>query len=108
MASRRTHYTRANPYPTPTPIVDNPNLISRRSKIQESSISPTPSIKEDSCLDELLFIEDLPFDNSFDLSLFRTRSESALHDIVIDPDFIADLEVEKVNQSIDEYILNSP
>ena len=96
MASRRTHYTMANLDPNPAPVVDNPNLISRRSKRQENSVSPTPSIKADSCPDEWLFLEDLPFDESFDLSLFRTRSESALDDIVLDPEFIADLEVQKV------------
>ena len=56
----------------------------------------------------VVVLEDLPFDESFDLSLFRTRSESALDNIVLDPEFIIDLEVQKANQSIDEYILNSP
>ena len=105
LASRK--YTRANPDPNPTPVGDNPNLISRRLKRQESSVSPSPSIKVDSCPDAWLFLEDLPFDLSFDLSLFRTRSKSALDDIVLDPNFIADLEVQKENQSVDEYILNS-
>lgn len=88
--------------------MDNPNLISRTSKRKESSASPTPSINVDSFLDDLLFLEDLPFDQSFDLSLFRMRSESALDDIVLDPEFIADLEVQKENQLIDEHVLNSP
>jgi len=91
MASRRTHYTRANLDSNPVPVVDNPNFILRRSQRQESLVSPTPSIKADSCPDEWLFLEDLPFDESFDISLFRTRSESALDDIVLDPEFIADL-----------------
>jgi len=73
--------------------VDNPNLILRRCKRQESSVSPTPSIKQDSFPDEWLFLEYLPFDESFDLSLSRTKSKSALDDIVLDPKFIADLEV---------------
>jgi len=108
MASRRTLYTRANPNPNLALVVDNSNMISRRPKRQESSVSPTPSIKVASCPDEWLFLEDLPFNVSFDLSLFRTRFESALHDIVLDPEFIVDLEVQTENQSIDEYILNSP
>ena len=100
-------YTRTNPDPKPAPVVHNPNLILRRLKIQESSVSPTPSIKAYSFPNEWLFLEYLPFDLLFDISLFRTRSESALEDIVIDPKFIAYLEVQKANHSIDEYILNS-
>ena len=55
-----------------------------------------------------MFLEYLPFDLSFDLSLFITKSENALDDIVLDLEFIVDLEVHKENQPIDEYILNSP
>lgn len=97
-----------NPNPNPAQVVDNPILISRRSKRQESLVSPTPSIKANSHPDECLFLEDLPFGELFDLSIFKTRSESALDDIVLDPKFVVDLEVQKENQSIDEYILNSP
>ena len=101
-------YTRANPDPNPTPVVDNLNLISRRVKRQEILVSLTPSIKVDSCPDEWLFLEDISFDFSFDLSLFRTKSETALDDTVLDTKFVADLEIQKANKSIDEYILNSP
>lgn len=106
LASRK--YTRANPDPNTTPIVDNPNLISRRLKKKESSFSPAPSIKVDSCPDQWLSLEDLLFDLSFDHPLFRTRSKSALDNIILDPEFIADIEIQKANRSIDEYILNSP
>lgn len=106
LASRK--YTRANPNPNPTPVVDNTNLISRRFKRQESIVSLTPSIKSYSCPNERLFLENLSFYLSFDLSLFRTKYESALDDIVIDLDFIVDLKIQEENQSIDEYILNSP
>jgi len=44
----------------------------------------------------------------FDLSLFRTKFENALSETVLDPNFIADLEVQQANKSIDEYILKSP
>jgi len=36
MASRKTHFTRDNPDLNPTPVVDNPNLISRKCKKEES------------------------------------------------------------------------
>jgi len=95
MALRK--YTRANPDLNPALVLDNPNLISRILKRQESSVIPTTSIKVDSCPNEWFFLEDLPFDLSFDLSLVRTRSKSALDDIVLDPEFILDLEVQKEN-----------
>lgn len=79
--------------------------ISRR---QESSISPRPLTNVYSCLDEWLFLEDLPFDVSFDLSLFRTKSESALDDLVLDPKFIKELEVRRENQSVNQYLIHSP
>jgi len=65
-------------------------------------------IKTNSCSDEWLFLEDLPFNEQFDLSLFKSKSESEIYDIVLDPEFIANLEVQKSNKSINEYILNSP
>ena len=43
-----------------------------------------------------------------DLSIFRTLSESAINETILDPDFIIDLEVQQVKKSIDEYILKSP
>lgn len=45
---------------------------------------------------------------SFDLSLFRTKSENAIDETVLDPDFITNLEIQQANKSIDEYILESP
>lgn len=44
----------------------------------------------------------------FDLSLFKTKSENAIDETILDPDFIVDLEVQHANKSIDEYILKSP
>jgi len=55
-----------------------------------------------------LLLEDLPFDVQFDLSLFRTKSKNVLNETVLDLDFIANLEVQRANISIDEYILNTP
>jgi len=56
LALRRTHHTRANPDPNSAPVVDNPNLISRRPKREESLVSQKPLIKADSCPDEWLIL----------------------------------------------------
>jgi len=55
-----------------------------------------------------LFLEDLPFNVKFDLSSFKMKSKNVLDETILDPDFIADLEVQKANRSLDEYILNPP
>jgi len=43
----------------------------------------------------------------FGLSLFKMKSKSAIYEIVQDLDFIADLEIQQANRSIDEYIMKS-
>ena len=93
LATRKTHYTRANPDPNLVVIVDDPDMTVRKSKKEESSADKTPLVKANSCPDEWLFSEDLPFDVQFDLSLFRKKSKGLLNETILDPDFIADLEV---------------
>ena len=67
-----------------------------------------PLVKANSSPDEWLFLEEIPFDVPFDLSLFRTKSENEINETVLDPDFMANIEVQYENKSIDEYILKSP
>ena len=52
------------------------------------------------------FLEDIEFDDQFELSLFETKSESATGSTIINPEFIKYLEVEQDNRSIDNYILS--
>lgn len=40
------------------------------------------------------------------MSLFEIKSESAIDSTVLNPEFVKDLEIEKSNRSIDNYILN--
>ena len=100
MASKR--YTRANLDPNPHPFYENPNLISRIVR-QESSV--TPVFKSRSCPSIFQHLEELDFDEKFELSLFETKSESALGSIAPNPDFVAALEVERNNKSIENFIL---
>lgn len=78
--------------------MDDPYRIIRKSRKEETSTDKTPLVKANSCPDDWLFLEDLPFDVQFDLSLFRTKYESVLNETVIDPDFIAYLEVQRANK----------
>jgi len=74
---------------------------------QESSLSLAPIFRSHSCPVVFQYLEDLLFDEHFDLSLFETKSESAVGDIVLNLQFVQYLETERANRSIDAYILNS-
>ena len=100
LASRR--YTRLNPDPDPPPVYENPNLIARIHR-RESSIIPL--FKSHSCTAIFEYLEELDFDEKFELSLFKTQSESALDSLAPNPDFAAALKVEKHNKLIENFIL---
>lgn len=87
-------------------MFENPNLILRIVR-EEISVSPILIFRSNSCPSEWLFTEDLPFDEYFDISLFETKSETALDNTVLNPEFVANIERERANRSIEEYILNS-
>ena len=65
----------------------------------------TPVFKSRSCPAIFEYLEELDFDEKFELSLFETKSESALGSIVPNPDFAVALEVERNNKSIENFIL---
>ena len=69
----------------------NPNLISRILR-RESPVIPL--FKYHSCPIVFEYLEDLDFDEQFELSLFETKSESAIGSTVINPEFIKYLEIE--------------
>ena len=76
---------------------------------QESSVEKVSwslCLKSHSCPTVFEFLEDIEFDDQFELLLFETKSESATGSTIINPDFIKYLEVEQANRSIDDYILN--
>jgi len=62
-------------------------------------------LKSHSCPAIFKYLEELYFDEKFELSLFQTKSESALGSLVPDPDFAAALEVERNNKLIENFIL---
>ena len=103
LASERTRYTRANPDPDPPPVYENPNLIPRI-LCQESYV--IPMFRFHSCPVVFEYLEDLPFDENFKLSLFETKSESAVGATVLNPEFVKDLETKRAKRSIEDYILN--
>ena len=87
MASKKTHYTRENLDPNPCTLVDDPEIILRKPKNIETQASSSQLAKANSLPEELSTLEEIPFDLSFDLSLFRTKSKNAIHEIVLDPEF---------------------
>ena len=106
LASRR--YTRANLDPNPPPVFENPNLIPRIVRRQEGSLSPRPVFRSYTWPSECFFVEDLSFDEIFELYLFRNKSETDIDDTFLDPEFLIDIEVQRVNSFTDDYILNYP
>ena len=84
-------------------MYENPNLIPRILR-QESPVIPL--FKSHSCPIVFEFLEDIEFDDQFELSLFETKSKSAIGSTVINPKFIKYLKIEQANRSIDSYILN--
>ena len=103
LASRR--YTRENPDPDPPHIYENPNLIPRLLR-QESTI--TPVFKSHSCPDIFEYLEELEFDERFEISLFESKSERAVDYTVPNPQFLVDLETERAKWLIDNYIAAQP
>ena len=85
-------------------MYENPNLIPRILSQESSVILVFRSL---SCLIAFEYIKDIPFDEHFDLSLFETKSESAVGATVLNSEFVQYLETERENRSIDAYILNS-
>jgi len=72
LTSRR--YTRANPDPDPPQIYKNHNLIPKLFR-QEGAIPPV--FKSHSCPDIFEYLEELEFDERFEISLFESKSERA-------------------------------
>ena len=62
--------------------------------------------KAQSCPVGFEYLEDQEFDEQFELSLFETKSESAVDSTILNPEFVQNLETERTNKSIDDYILN--
>ena len=88
MAPKKTHYTKSNPDLNPATIVDDPNRILRKPKKVETQTSSSQTIKANSLPEESSTLEEIIFDLSFDLSLFRTKSENEIDETMLDPNFI--------------------
>ena len=99
LASRR--YTRANPDLDPPQIYENPNLLPKLLR-QESAIPPVS--KSHSCPDIFEYLEGVEFEKRFEISLFESKSERAADYTVPNPQFRVDLETERANRLIDNYI----
>jgi len=91
-------------------VFENPNLIPkilRRQESQESSVSSRPTFRSTSCPDRWIYLEDEPFDEHFEISLFTTSPDFELIDLLPDPLFIEQLQFEIVNSHLDRHLQNS-
>jgi len=61
--------------------------------------------KSHSCPAIFKYLEELDFDERFELSLFKAKSQSALDSLIPNPDFAAALEIERNNKFIENFIL---
>ena len=110
LASERIRYTRSNLNPNPPPVFENPNLIPmilRRQESQDSFASSRPLYRSRSYPVKWIYLEDEPFNEFFETSLFVTFSESGLAHTVHDPLFIEDLQLEVVTSHLDRHLQNS-
>jgi len=64
--------------------------------------------KSDSCPDIFEYLEELDFDERFKISLFESKSERAVDYTVPNLQILVDLETERANQLIDNYIVEQP
>ena len=78
-------------------MFENPNLIPRIVRRQEGSLSPKPVFRSYTWPSQWFFVEDLSFDENFELSLFRNKSENDIDDIVLDHEFLVNIEVQREN-----------
>jgi len=88
-------------------VFENPNMIPRilrRQESQEGSASSRPTYRSTSCPVRWIYLEDEPFDENFETSLFRTSSDSKLIDLIPYPLFIEELQLEAINSSIDRHL----
>jgi len=60
--------------------------------------------KSHSCPDIFEYLEEIVFDDRFEISLFESKSERAVDYTVADLQFLVDLETERANRLIDNYI----
>ena len=64
--------------------------------------------KSHSCPDIVEYLEELEFDKRFEISLFESKSKRAIDYTVPNLKFLVDLETERANSSIDNYIAAQP
>jgi len=77
----------SNPDPNPPSVVDDPENILRKQRPQSKEVEHgTPSlVRSTSLAAKLVSFQDLSFDIKFELSLFRSKSESSLLETFFDP-----------------------
>ena len=84
VAPSRKRYTRKNPYPNSIEPVDNPEKILGEGKKKNLIYPPLLSRSTSLSIEVVQTLQDLQFDYKFQHSLFRSKSNSDLKEIVED------------------------
>ena len=84
MAPSRKRYTRKNPDPNPTKLVDNPYMILGEGKKKNLIYPPLLTRSTSLSIEVVQTLQDLQFDYKFQHSLFRSKSDSDLKELVED------------------------
>lgn len=82
MAPKR--YTGSNSNPNPPTIVDDPEKLLKKPKTPIPESEPRKLVKTTSLPDQGLIVEDICFDIQFEQSLFQSKFESSLSEVIFD------------------------
>ena len=83
------YYTRSNPDPKTVVIVYDPDRIGKKKKQTENLEAEISLVRVNSLPSELESLQDIDFDLKFEHSSFKSKFESDLKNVVLDPDFIS-------------------
>ena len=84
LASSSKRYTRSNPDPDPQSPVEDPERILKAKKTSDQSNLPVFQRSTSLVIDFVKTLDGLKFDLKFQHSLFRSKSDSDLSEVVID------------------------
>jgi len=80
----RNIYTRSYPSVDPLEVVKDPERLIKKKNLRESQVTNNPLLKSHSLHESFPILKDIDYDISFEFSIFSTKSESFVPEIVFD------------------------